>query len=210
MKLFSLIFQGEVHPAAEEKLIPAESYSQLLEAHEIIEKAQADAKALHEKTKKECAALKEKAKKQGLEEGMHQFNEQMLKMDQEIKQLRHHLQRMVLPIALKAAKKIVGKELALFPETIVDIVIQALAPATQSRRVTIFVNKQDKEILEEQKPKIMELLKQTETLAIQEKSGVAPGGCLIQTDSGMINATIDNQWSSLERAFEKYLTPKTS
>ncbi len=208
MKFFSLIFQGDVHPATEEKVIPAESYSQMLEAYEIIEKAKADAKALHEKTKKECATLKKKAKKQGMEEGLVQFTEQIVKMDQELKQLRHQLQRMVLPIALKAAKKIVGKELTIFPETIVDIVMQALAPATQSHKITIFVNKQDKEILESEKPKIMEILKQTDTISIQEKSGIAPGGCIIQTESGMINATIENQWAALEKAFEKYLTPK--
>ncbi|HSX03968.1 MAG TPA: HrpE/YscL family type III secretion apparatus protein [Rhabdochlamydiaceae bacterium] len=208
MKFFSLIFQGEIHPAAEEKVIPAESYSQILEAYEIIEKAKEDAKALHDKTKKECAGLKEKAKQQGMEEGLEQFNVQILKMDQELKKLRHDLQRMVLPIALKAAKKIVGKELAIFPETIVDIVLQALEPISQSHKVTIFVNKQDKEMLESQKPKILERLAQIETLSIQEKSGVAPGGCIIQTESGMINATIENQWASLEKAFEQYFKPK--
>ncbi len=203
MKFFSLISQKEVHPTLE-KVIPAEEFSQLLQAQEIIEKAKEDAKALHEKTKKECAVLKEKAKQQGAEEGLEQFNLHILHMDQELKKLRHELQRMVLPIALKAAKKIVGKELSTHPETIVDIVLQALTPISQSHKVIIFVNKQDKDILEEQKSKLLNLLKQVSTLSIQEKSNVAPGGCIIQTESGMINATIDNQWASLEKAFEKY------
>lgn len=207
MKFFSLIYQGDVRPAADEKVIPAEEYSKILEAREIIEKAKEDAKALLDKTKKECAALKEKAKQQGIEEGLEQYNLQILKMDQELKKLRHELQRMVLPIALKAAKKIVGKELSIFPETIVDIVLQALTPISQSHKVIIFVNKQDKELLESHKPKLLEMLKQVDTLSIQEKSGISPGGCIIQTEAGLINAAIENQWTALEKAFEKYFKP---
>jgi type III secretion protein L len=207
MKFFSLIYQGDVRPAADEKVIPAEEYSKILEAYAIIEKAKEDAKTLLDKTKKECALLKEKAKQEGIEEGLEQYNLQILKMDQELKKLRHELQRMVLPIALKAAKKIVGKELSIFPETIVDIVLQALTPISQSHKVIIFVNKQDKELLESHKPQLLEMLKQVETLSIQEKSGISPGGCIIQTEAGLINATIENQWAALEKAFEKYFKP---
>lgn len=204
MKFFSLIYQGDVHPSTEEKIIPAESYSTLLSAIEIIEKAKEDAKTLHEETKKACEEIKEEAKNQGFQEGLDQFYLHVVKMDQELKKIRHELHRLVLPIALTAAKKIVGKELATFPETIVDIVMSTLAPISQSHKVTIYLNKQDKEIVESQKPRILEILKQVEMLSIQEKAGIMPGGCIIQTETGMINATIENQWASLERAFNKY------
>lgn len=204
MKFFSLIFRGEVHPSTDEKVIPAESYGKILDASAVLEKAKEDAKAFLEKTKNDCAQLREHAKTLGFAEGLEQFNVHVLHMDQELKKIRHELHRLVLPIALKAAKKIVGKELELFPETIVDIVLQALAPITQSHKVIIFLNKQDKDIVESQKSKLQEMLKQIDLFSIQEKAGITPGGCVIQTESGMINATIENQWTALERAFEKY------
>lgn len=204
MKWFSLIYQGDLHPSSDEKVISAKEFSTLLEAKEILEKAREDAKEHLEETKKECEKLRKKAKEKGFEEGLEKFNEQILYMDSQLKAIQHNLQQMVLPIALKAAKRIVGKELDTFPETIVDIVIQAIAPIAESHRVTIFVNKQDKEILDKNKPKLKEILQQAEILNIQEKSDISPGGCIIQTEGGMINATIENQWRALERAFEKY------
>ena len=54
------------------------------------------------------------------------------------------------------------------------------------------------------KPKIKEILHQVELLTLQEKPDLAPGECIIQTEGGMINASIENQWAALERAFEKY------
>lgn len=204
MKWFSLLYQGDLHPSTDEKVIPASEFSTLVEAKEVLDKAGEDAEKYLEETHKECEKLKKKAKEKGFAEGLEKFNEQILHMDGQLKALRHNLQQMVLPIALKAAKRIVGKELDTFPETIVDIVMQAIAPISESHRVTIYVNKQDKEFLDKNKPKLKEILQQAEIVTIQEKSDVAPGGCIIQTEGGMINATIENQWRALERAFETY------
>lgn len=205
MKWFSLIYQGDVHPSTDEKIVPAKSYSKLLEAHEIVEKAHEDAKMLLEKTREECEGLKEVAKNEGFQEGLEKFNEAIIYVDQELKKIRHNMQQMVLPLVLTAAKKVVGKELQTFPETIVEIVLQALAPISQSHRVTIFVNRDDKEILEKHKARLKEILQHVEILSIEERGDITRGGCIIRTESGMINATIENQWKALEHAFEKYL-----
>lgn len=204
MKFFSLLFQGDIHPASDKKVIPADEYSKLLNAAEILEKAKADAEKLLEDTKEDCVELKKDAKDQGFEEGLEAFNEQILYQNEQLKAIRHNMQQMVLPIALKAAKRIVAKELETFPETIVDIVMQAIAPIAEGHKITIFINKADKEYLDKHKPKLEEKLSQVDIIAIQEKADVTPGGCIIQTESGMINATLENQWKALERAFEKY------
>ena len=204
MKWFSLVYQGDIHPSTDEKVIHSKDFSQLVQASEIVEKAHEDAALLLENTKKECENLRKLAKEEGLQEGLEKFNEQILLLDQQIKKMRHDLQQMVLPIALKAAKKIVGKELELFPETILDIVLSAITPISESRQVIIYVNKKDKGILEKNRPKLTEILAQVEVLTIQEKEGITEGGCVIQTPDGMINATIENQYKAIERAFEKY------
>ncbi len=204
MKFFSLLFQGDIHPSSDEKIIPAAQFSKLLEASEVLEKAKADAQKLLDDTTKDCEELKKDAKDQGFEQGLEAFSEQILYQNEQLKAIRHNLQQMVLPITLKAAKRIVGKELETFPETILDIVMEAIAPITESHRVTIFVNKDDKQYLDAKKPKLQEKLDQVEILTIQERGDISPGGCIIQTESGMINATIENQWKALERAFEKY------
>lgn len=204
MKYFSLLYQGDIHPSDNKKVIPAEDFSKLVEASEIVETAREEAEKLREETEKASKKLKEKEGKKGFQEGLEQFNEKIFAIDEELKGMRHSLQQMVLPIALKAAKRIVGKELEIFPETIVDIVVQAIKPVAESHQITIFVNKEDKEHLDANKPKLKEILEQAEVLTIQERADVEPGGCIIKTESGMINATIENQWRALERAFEKY------
>jgi len=206
-RLFSLIYQGEVRTASDKKIVPAEDFSTLLEAFEVVEKAREDAQELRKNTEAECRELKEKAQEEGYLEGLVKLNEQILFLDQEKKRLRHEMNKLILPLALKAAKKIVGKELEINPETIVDIVTQALAPAMQNRRITIYVNKADREILEAEKPRIREKLEHVESLLIKDRPDISQGGCIIETESGIINAAIENQWRAIESAFERHLKP---
>ncbi len=207
MRFFSLIYQGDIHPATDDKVISAEDFSTLMQAHEILEKAKEDAEHFKKKTAEECERLKEIAKEEGYQEGLTQFNEKILFFESSLRTLRIELQKQILPLALKAAKKIVGKELESHPDAIVDIVLQALAPVTQNHQFTIYVNKVDKEALEAEKSRIKQILEHVQVLSIQERADIAPGGCIIETEGGIINATIENQWRALERAFERYMKP---
>jgi len=204
MKFFSLIYQGEVHPSTDEKVIPAKDFSQLVKVSSLLKKAEEDVDNAHKEMQKEAQRLNAESKEEGFQEGLEQFNAHLLAFEAAVRTLRLELQQQIIPIALKAAKKIVATQLELKPETILDIVLQALTPAVHSRRVIIYVNKEDNEILEAHKPKIKAILDQLQTLSIQERADISPGGCIIETEAGIINVTIENQWRALEAAFEKY------
>lgn len=205
MKFFSLLYQGDIHIATDQKVIPAEQFSLLLNGKEVLEKSVEDAEKYKAEVAKECEQLKEKAKEDGYNEGLALFNQHLMQFDKELKKIRHEMQKTVLPLALKAAKKIVSKELELHPQTIVDIVLQALSPVKQNHKIRIYVNKADKEALESEKGKIKEIFEHLQSLSIQERADVTPGGCIIETESGIINASIENQWRALESAFERYM-----
>jgi len=205
MKIFSLLYQGDIHFAADQKIIPSEQFSTLLTAQEVLQKTQEDAATYRAEVDAECEELRKKAKEDGFNEGLSKFNDHLLQFDKEIIKIRHEAQKAILPLALKAAKKIVSKELDLHPETIVDIVMQTLSSVKQNHRIKIYINKADKDALESEKNKLKEIFESLQSLSILEREDVSPGGCIIETESGIINASIENQWRSLESAFEKYM-----
>ncbi|NGX29598.1 MAG: Yop proteins translocation protein L [Candidatus Anoxychlamydiales bacterium] len=205
MKFFSFL-KEEIHPEPGEKIIPKEEFSKLIEANEIVEKAKGDVVIYKEKIKKECETLKEEAKKEGFDEGLKSLNEHILKLDKTAKELSKKYEEKILPIALKAAKKIVSEELKMNPEAIVNIIKGALKPVAQHVKVKIFVNKQDLEILEKEKEKekIKEILQITDTFTIEERNDIEPGGCIIETEKGIINAQLENQFRAIEAAFKAF------
>lgn len=204
MTFFSYFSQDALSVKPGQKIIPAEDFNKVLSANEILIKAEEDVALYRKKVEEECQELRKKAEKEGFQKGLETFNSHILALDNEAKKIHLEMQKIILPLALKAAQKIVGKEIQVHPETIVDIVIQAMAPAKQSKKVTIFVNKSDLEVLEQNKPRLKELFENLQILSFQERSDIQPGGCMIETESGIINATIENQWKALENAFARH------
>ncbi len=204
-KLFSYLFSGDLHFSSSEKIIPAHEFSELLEAHEVLAKAIEQTEKKRKEVEEECETLRQQAKEEGFQEGLNLLNKHFIDLEKHGRKIYSDTQNSILKLALQAAKKIVNKELELHPETIVDIVMQALAPIKQNHRITIFVNKADKDILEEHKPQIKEIFEQLQFLGVQERADIEPGGCLIETESGIINASAENQWKALEKAFQRYM-----
>ncbi len=205
MKYFSLLSGQQVHPAPGQKIIPSEEYSTLHDASEILQIVQREAAEYKRDAIKETETIKEAAFQEGFNEALQSLNKHILLLDEELKNLREDIQKKILPLALKAARKIMGEELKLHPDRIVDIVMTSLKPVTQHKKIIIYVNRADLEQLETAKPKIKQIFEHLENLSIQERADIEPGGCIIETEAGIINAQLENQWRNLEVVFESFM-----
>ncbi len=201
-KFFSLIYGDKVHTAPKTKVIPADSFSILQDASQVLELIKQDAEKYRMQVVKESEQIKEHAEKEGYEEGFKKWAEHLVNLEKEIEKVHQELQQLVIPVALKAAKKIVGKEIELSEDVIVDIVASNLKAVAQHKKVTIFVNKKDLDILDKNKPRLRDLFESLESLSIRPRDDVALGGCIIETEIGIINAQLEHRWRVLEKAFE--------
>lgn len=207
-KFFTLIQQGEVHAAPRKKVIPAEAFSQALDAAELLEKAMRDAEDYRISIASECEQIKENAQREGYQAGYDQWLHHIANLEIEIVNVRKELERLLIPVALKAAKKIVGREIELSEDTIVDIVMNSLKAVSQHKKITIYVNKKDLDPVDQHRGRLKEIFESLEVLSVRERSDIAPGGCIIETEGGIINAQLENQWNALEQAFSKLVKNK--
>lgn len=201
-KFFSLIHGGNVHIAPQQKVLPADAFSALKTADEILATVKDDALKYKEQVAGECEEIKENARKEGYEAGFQEWAEHILEMQNAINGLRTEYNKMLAPIALKAAQKIVGKAFEINNELVFDTVSNALKSVLQHKRITIYVNKTDIDVLEKNRSRLKDLFENIEALSIRERDDIKAGGCIIETEGGIINAQLDNQWAVLERAFE--------
>lgn len=200
-KFFSLLYGDSVRVAPEKKIIPADSLGELLEGKAIVERAVQEAEKYKAEVTAECEQIKEKAKNEGYEAGYQKWTSQIAQLESEISKVRKDMEKVLIPVALKAAKKIVGREMELSENTIVDIVANTLKAVSQHKKITIFVNKKDLDPLEKSRQRLKDVFESLEVLSLRERADIAPGGCVIETEGGIINAQLENQWSALEKAF---------
>lgn len=208
-KFFTLIYGDRIQAAPKKKIIPAEELSVLQSSREVLEHIQQDADKYRMQVAKESEVLKENAFKEGYEEGYKQWTELLANFEKQLQALHKEMQQVIIPVALKAAKKIVGREIELSEDAIVDIVSTNLKAVSQHKKITIFVNKKELEILEKNKPRLRELFEHLESLSIRPRDDIAPGGCMIETEIGIINAQMEHRWTVLEKAFEALLKSST-
>lgn len=207
-KFFSLIRGDAVHVAPKVKVVPAAEFSTLMDSFEVLAAVQKDAEDYKISVIEEIEALKTQAEKEGFEEGFKSWAEAIARLETEITQVREDVEKMLASVALKAAKKIVGREIELSEETVVDIVSASLKAVAQHKKVTIYANKKDLAILEEHRPRLREIFESLESLSLRERADIDNGGCIIETEGGIINAQMENQWRVLEKAFESLFKPK--
>lgn len=203
--MFFTIFDKKVTIAPGKKIIPAKEFSSIKKGSDILKVTKAEATSYRNEVAKECEIIKENAYHEGYSEGLQKLNSIILKLDHELKLLEEEMKKRMIAIALKAAKKILGEELSLNPDRIADIIIQALKPVIEHHKIKIYVNRDDLPIVEKHKEKIKSILGQVKTLSIQERDDIEKGGCIIETEAGIINAQLENQWRALEAAFEKFV-----
>lgn len=202
-RFFSLISGDEIHVAPDSKVIPAKVFSKALTASNLLKQVQDEVQQYKQNVAEECEKLKIQAQKEGFDEGFAQWADHLAELEQEITKANKATEKLIIPVALKAAKKIVGREIELSEKAVVDIVAHKLKSVKQSKQVVIYVCPADQAKLETHRAELKALFERLESLSIRPNDDIKPGGCVIETEAGIINAQLDKQWEILERAFQE-------
>ena len=205
-KFFCLIDGRAVDKAPQTKVISATAFATLLDSQELVAVVQEDAKKYKKQIVAECEQSKEHAEKEGFQAGFDQWADQVAQLEKEIQSVREELQKVVMPVAVKAAKKIVMTELSSHPEVIEEIVANTLKTVAQHKRIVLYVNKKDFERIESNKNTYKKIFDELESLSIREREDVEQGGCVIETEIGIVNARLQDRWKTLEAAFDSLIS----
>lgn len=199
---FTLIYGDKIKAPAKGKIVPAQEFSTLLDAEQVLEHIKQDAERYRSQIIKETEEIKEASFKEGYEDGFQKWSEHLVMLEEQLEKIKLDLQKSIVPVALKAAKKIVARELEISDASIVDIVAATLKTVSQHKKIIIYVNKKDLESLEKNKPQLREVFENLEALSIREREDITPGGCVVETEIGIINAQLEHRWQILEKAFQ--------
>lgn len=176
-------------------------------AQQLIARAEADA----DKIRKEATVLKERiaveleeAKKRGYEEGKRQGHSEMTEEIVKAKSLQEKFFKDVEPkmikLVLSIAEKVIGEMVMNHKEAIHSIVTNALERSLGDK-ILVKLNSQDYKNLKETDMQFKELLDRTRQLNFREDDSIQPGGCVVETEIGTIDATLETQMKAIKKAF---------
>ncbi|MBD3182257.1 hypothetical protein GF312_08195 [Candidatus Poribacteria bacterium] len=98
------------------------------------------------------------------------------------------------------AEKLLYRELEQHPEAILDIVTKTVRSIRNAKHIVIRLNPDDINIAEEFFSDITENIKNNSELILQEDPDLESGGCIIETDTNIIDMSLDARMESLNES----------
>lgn len=152
----------------------------------------------------------EEGKKEGFEAGKKEVADTMLQAQAALEQalierenLLNSSPQKVARLTLECVKEILDEEIKTNPEIVSSVVKKALEKAKGHQEVAVFVNPEDKPLVEKNTQLFAGFVKDLDLLKIKSDSSIERGGCIIRTDLGTVDARISTQFETLKLAFEQ-------
>ncbi len=183
----SRIIKGGV--ADEAAAPPAQVFDARVEAERILRQAQSEADR-----------LRAQAQAEGRERGIAAVTELLVGARAQASRARAASAAELRTLAVKIAEKILGRELQLRPEAVVDIVAEALQAAGASQQVLVRCHPDDLAALERGRPRLVERLARAHAVQFKTDALIGRGGCVVETELATIDARLSTQLDAIERA----------
>ena len=123
----------------------------------------------------------------------------------ELKNLRqtvlNHSEQEVVRLALEVAKKVVKREVSIDDELILALVRVALSRLADQSVMTVRLNPKDCQSILRQRQSAGPRDPLHEGIRLQEDPLISRGGCVIETESGVIDGRIEEQFREIEKGF---------
>jgi flagellar assembly protein FliH len=109
----------------------------------------------------------------------------------------------VLELAMIIARKVIGSKAESCQELILDTVKKSLPLLLEKSRLTIKVAPEQEQFLNENFGNILDMDKDLKEIKIESDRRISPGGCILETSSGRVDARIEKQLEVLTTALQK-------
>lgn len=182
-------------------------------AAKIIEEAQAKADQMINDANEYAETIKNNAYEEGMNQGLEEgrvrakaeqeqlkaeFDEECSKRYDEISKYENSLEEKFADIMIRLISKITGVLCEDRKDVIIFLIDNALHNVSKSKNITIRVSDGDFANVDSAKDKLKEKLTSDVELDIAEDSSLSENQCIIETDSGIIDCSLDAQLDNLK------------
>jgi type III secretion protein L len=140
---------------------------------------------------------------EGYQAGFATVNDLLMELTEKKREALAQTETDMIRLSIRVAARILGRELRQHPDSVVDIVTQAIQTVRGQTKLLIRVNPSDLSYLQQNREQLMNRVGQSKIIDFQSDSKVQPGGCIIESEAGTVNAQLKVQLEIMERMLLK-------
>ncbi|MBD5402617.1 hypothetical protein HDR58_07455 [bacterium] len=170
-----------------------------------------DDRNLISRAREEADSIREAAAKEGYQEGIDKAKNDILEVKESMDEFFRAKQEVfesiapdILEISLDIAKKIIKKEMTENPEILLDNIKDILKSLSKEEtKIVLKVNPSQVQILKQELPEAVMMAGLEAKVIVVPDDDTMEGGCLITTDNGVIDATIETQLAIISEVLKE-------
>lgn len=188
------------------KVLSQHEMKALKGAQEILENAQKEAEEIKDKARKILLAVEtrmEEAKKQGFdkghEDGLASVTEFIIRLQSSHGDFVEKIKSEAVALIYQIAEKMIGDTLKNSDEALLKMV-QKVTQSSTGTKLLILLNPDDYERVKQNESRVATLFADVESLQWRPSDAVKPGGCIVESELGTVEAQLETQLAAIKRA----------
>jgi flagellar biosynthesis/type III secretory pathway protein FliH len=149
---------------------------------------------------------------EGFEKGLlHERSERIVSIDlllgeakRKKEQAVRDLEVRVIELAVNIAERIIGRTLSANPEIVADIIGEAISQMISGEKVVLKVSEEDMEFVKSRYEQLLGMTGNAREFRIEADRRLRRGDCVIETEGGMIDATLSSRLDFLVEELIKH------
>jgi type III secretion protein L len=182
------------------RVVPSDRFEALADAVAIRGAAHAEAERILGAARAEAERLRAEATTEGRERGLAAVTELLVAARADAATTRRESHAELRALSVKIAEKLLGRTLSLEPAAVVDVAAEALTHAGEPRALKLRCHPDDLELLERGRPRLLERCRSASVLRIEADEQIGRGGCIVESELGVVDARLTVQLDAIERA----------
>lgn len=179
-------------------VIPAENYSALVKGEELLALAEHEAGLIRAEAQAEYERQKQEGFDLGLEQGKAEISEKMVEYMSQSAAYFSKVENVLIDLVLRCTRTVIGE----FNERdLVEKVVRKSLEVTRNEgNVTVRVSPEHADWLKSRCEEILKSFPKIEFLEILPDARVTEGNCVLETEIGVVDATLETQLKAIENA----------
>ncbi|MDB4971194.1 MAG: putative flagellar assembly protein FliH [Myxococcales bacterium] len=181
-------------------IVDADVFDAKLEGDRLLSEARAQVERELAQARDEAERIRRKAEAEGRERGLAAVTELLVGARAAAARARAGATAELRTLAVRIAEKILGREIKSDPDAVIDVATAALRHAGEPRELLFRCAPEDLAALERGKPRLLERSRAAQAVRFVADERVARGGCIIETELGVVDARLSTQLDAIEKA----------
>lgn len=169
-----------------------------------------DERNLVSRAHEEAHTIKDSAAQEGYKTGIEKAQEDIEKVRESILEFLKAKQEVfeyiapdILEISVDIARKIIKKEIEQDPQLILETILDVLKNVSREEvRVSLRVNPSQVSLAKENLPEIISTIGLEAKVSVISDENIDEGGCILYTNNGVVDATINTQLEIIKEALK--------